>query len=71
MGHQKGVIVWEWVKTQSGLLTPPEEKAFENIVGTGKYAGNQHFHLFLKCFLLFPTRISIFESQVFFSLQML
>ena len=35
-------------------------KAFENIVGQGENAGNQHFLLFLQGFLLFPKQFSIF-----------
>ena len=36
-------------------------EAFENILGKGKNAGNQHFLLFPKYFLPIPTRISVFE----------
>ena len=36
-------------------------KAFENIVGKGENAGNQHFLLFPQCFLTFPKQISSFE----------
>ena len=36
--------------TQSRLLTPMEKKAFENIMGKGENAGNQHFLLFPQCF---------------------
>ena len=57
--------------TQSRLLTPLEKKAFENIEGKGENAGNQHFLLFPQCFLLFPTRISIIESELLCHLQML
>ena len=35
-------------------------EAFENIVGKGENVDNQHFLLFLKCFLPFPKQISIF-----------
>ena len=45
--------------------------AFENIVGKGENAGNQHFLLFQQCFLPFPNQISIFESRFFCRLQML
>ena len=48
-----------------------EKKAFENVVGKGENAGNQHFLLFPQCFLLFPTQISIFELELFCRLQML
>ena len=50
--------------------TPPKKTAFENIVGKGENAGNQHF-LLSQCFLLFPTKISISESELFCRLQML
>ena len=46
--------------TQSSLLKSPRRKAFENIVGKGENAGNQHFLLFQQCFLLFPIKNSIF-----------
>ena len=39
-----------------------KKKPLENIVGKGENAGNQHFHLFPQCFLLFPKQISIFDS---------
>ena len=48
-----------------------EKKAFENVVGKGENAGNQHFLLFPQCLLLFPTQISIFELELFCRLQML
>ena len=38
---------------------------FENTVGKGEIAGNQHFLLFLQCFLLFLNQISILESHSF------
>ena len=40
--------------TQSRLLTTLKRKAYENIVGKGENAGNQHFLLFPQCFLLIP-----------------
>ena len=39
--------------TISRLLMPLGKKPFENIVGKGKNAGNQHFLLFPQCFLPF------------------
>ena len=33
------------------------EKPFDNIVGKGENAGNQHFHLFPQCYLPFPKPI--------------
>ena len=37
------------------LLKPLANTTFENIVGKGENAVNQHFPLFPQCFLLFPT----------------
>ena len=45
-----------------------KQKAFENIVGNGKNAGNQHFLLFPQCFLPFPNQFSILHSHFFFVL---
>ena len=42
-----------------------KRKSFENNVGNGENAGNQHFLLFLQCFLSFPKQISIFLSHLF------
>ena len=36
-----------------------KKKPFENIVGKGENAGNQHFLLFPQCFLTNPKRISV------------
>ena len=49
---------------------PPTE-LFENIVGKGKNAGNQHFLLFPQCFLPVPRQHSIFQSHLSCCLQML
>ena len=35
--------------------------SFENIVGKGENAGNQHFLLFPQCFLPIPERTSMFK----------
>ena len=43
--------------------------SFENIVGRGENADNQHFLLFLQCFQPFPKLISIFQSYLFCHLQ--
>ena len=43
--HQNAALFGNWL-TQSRLLTTLKEKAFENIVGRGENAGNQHFLLF-------------------------
>ena len=45
--------------------------AFENIVGKGENAGNQHCLLFPQCFLPFSKQISISESHIFCRLQIL
>ena len=37
--------------TQSRLLTTLMQRPFENVVGKGENAGNQHFLLFPQCFL--------------------
>ena len=48
-----------------------KQRAFENIVGKGENAGNQHFLLFTQCLLPFPKQILIFQSHLFYYLQML
>ena len=50
---------------------PQTERPFENIVGKGENAGNQHFLLYPQCFLLFPKQISTFKLFLFCFLQML
>ena len=52
-------------------LTTPRKKAFENIVGKGENAGNQHFLLFPQCFLPFLKQIPIFGSHLYCRLQVL
>ena len=47
------------------------KKAFENIVGKGEHAGNQHVLLFPQSFLPFSNQISIFESHLFCRLRLL
>ena len=49
--------LYQLFTTQSQLLTTQCKKAFENIVGKGENAGNQHFLLLPQCFLLFPKQI--------------
>ena len=52
--------------------TSEGKKTFENIVGKGENAGNQHFLLFFpQCFLPFPREFSSFESTLFCRLQVL
>ena len=41
-------------------------KAFENIVGTGKNAGNQHFILFPQCILPYQSEKSSFQQHNIF-----
>ena len=68
--HVKSKIVWERVNCgslcsvwsepfirQSRLLMTLKKDAFENIVGNGEIAGNQHFLHFLWCFQAFPEQI--------------
>ena len=43
-----------------------QEKHFENIVGKGEDADNQHFLLLLQWFLPFPKQISLFRLQFIF-----
>ena len=47
------------------------KKTFENIVGKGENAGNQHFPLFPQSFPPFPKEISSFHSHLLCHLQML
>ena len=49
----------------------PLKKPFENFVGKGENAGNQHFLLFLQCFLPFSEQISVLQSHLFCRQQML
>ena len=44
-----------------------EEKAFENIVGKGENAGNQHFLLFPQYFLPFLKQVLIFHFKIILS----
>ena len=48
-----------------------KKKPFENIVGKGENAGNQHFLLFPKCFLLYQRQKSLFELHLFCRFLML
>ena len=59
------------IYTQSGVLTTLIMEPFENTEGKGENAGSQHFLLFPQCFLSNPNQISIFESHLFYRLQML
>ena len=53
------------------LSTTLGKKHFENIVGKGENAVNQHFFLFPQCFLPLPNQILILWSHLFCYLQML
>ena len=57
--------------TLSRVSTTLTKKPFENTVGKGENAGNQHFLLLPQCFLPIPKRISVFELRLFCCLQML
>ena len=56
-------------KIFTALLATLTKKPFENLVGKGENAGNQHFLLFLQCFLPFPKQFSIYQSLIFCRLQ--
>ena len=47
--------------TQSWFLTALKEKTFEITVGKGGNAGNQHFLIFLQCFLLRQNSFSTID----------
>ena len=53
------------------IITMLSRKLFEKNVGIGESAGNQHFLLFPRCFLLLPKQISIFQSHLLYRLQTL
>ena len=40
-----------------------QKEPFENIMGKGENAGNQHFLLFPVMFYILPTQILIFQSK--------
>ena len=49
--HTPPTTHYESLTTQSRGLKASNKRAFENIVGKGENAGNQHFLLFPQCFL--------------------
>ena len=53
------------------LLSTLLKKPFENKVGRGENADNQHLLLFPQCFLPFPKQISNFQLHIFCRLQVL
>ena len=54
---QDCVVQGKLFTTQSRLLMTLLKEPFENIVGKGENAGNQHFLLCPQCFLPFPKQI--------------
>ena len=52
-------MVFQPIPTQWRLLTPLENKPFENTVGKGEIARNEQFLLFPQCFL--PIWITLFH----------
>ena len=52
--------------TQSRLLKILEMEPFENILGNGENAGDQHFLLYPQCFLSVLKRISVFKFHLSF-----
>ena len=57
--------------TQSQLLMTLRNEAFENNLGKGETAGNQHFLLFQNCFQSSKKQNSVFKSHLFCRLQKL
>ena len=51
------VAMGELFTTLFQLLMTLRKEAFENILGKGENAGNQHFLFFPKYFLSFPKQI--------------
>ena len=49
---------------QAQVLKATRKTVFENIVGKGENAGNQHFLLFPQCFLPFRKQSLVFESNL-------
>ena len=47
----------------------PEREGFENIVGKGENAGNQHF--LPQCFILIPKQVLTLEPNLICRLKML
>ena len=50
--------------TNDSILMTLRKKTFENIVGKGEKAGNQHFLLFLKCFLPYKRKSLPYELEL-------
>ena len=66
-------VVWQTLTLNPIILTLTtlKKQAFENIAGKRENADNQHFLLFLQCFLPFPKRTPVFNFHLFCRLQML
>ena len=54
------LLYFKLFNSQSRLLMTLRKKHFENIVGKGENAGNQHFLLFLQFFLPISKKVSVF-----------
>ena len=66
------VVMVDLFPHKEGVLKTLMEEPFENIVGKGNNAGNQHFLLFLLCFALcqaYFTFESFFLSSLNFDLS--
>ena len=64
-------LVQQTCKIQGLFGKGLRKKPFENNVGKGQNAGNQHFLLFQQCFQYFPSQISNILTHLFCCLQML
>ena len=64
--HILSAEVYQLFTTPSRLLTTLRKKSFENIVGKGENAGNQHFLLFPQCFLPCQNTKNIFFTNILF-----
>ena len=74
LGLVQNFVMREWVNQVLKnlinflpLLKTLKKTPFENIVGKGENAGNQHFLLFPKCFLPIRKRISVFRLHFILS----
>ena len=59
MTHVKEALLVTYHTIQS--FNNPEKQTYENIVGKGENAGDQHFLLFPRCFQPVPKRVSVFK----------
>ena len=64
MPHIESLILYHTFPT---FNDPPRKKPFENIVGKGENAGDQHFLPFPQCFLPYHRQKSSFEPHLFSS----